>query len=325
MTTRRLLTGLAVAATAAIALTACSSEGGKQDEGAGVDTPRQTIAVITHSEKGDTFWDIVRQGAEDAAGKDNIELKYYSDPDGAGQAKLVRNAIDQKVDGIAVTLAKPDAMAGAVEDAEAAGIPVVGLNSGIEDWQALGLLEYFGNDETLAGTTFGEELNDAGAKKTLCVIHEQGQVAQEERCDSLKKAFKGKTETLYVDGGNKPDVKSTITSKLQADKDIDFVSTLGAPIAMTAIDSVADAGSKAEIATFDTDKDLVKAIKDGSVKWAVDQQPYLQGYLAVDGLWLYNTNGNISGGGSQPVLTGPAIVDKDNVDEIAEYADKGKR
>ncbi|ADD40369.1 substrate-binding domain-containing protein [Stackebrandtia nassauensis] len=316
---------LAIVATSALALSACSSSGGKQDEGKGADTPRQTIALITHSAKGDTFWDIVREGAEAAAAKDNIELKYYSDPEGAGQAKLIRNAVDQKVDGIAVTLAKPDAVASAVEKATDAGIPVVGLNSGIDHWQDLGVLEYFGNDETIAGTAFGEQLNEVGAKKTLCVIHESGQVAQEARCKALKEEFKGKTEIQYVDGGNMPDVKSSLTSKLQSDKKIDFVSTLAAPIATTAVEAVADADSKAKVATFDTNKELVKAIKNGDIQWAIDQQPYLQGYLAVDGLWLYNTNGNTSGGGSQPVLTGPAIVDKSNVDDISKWAENGTR
>jgi simple sugar transport system substrate-binding protein len=103
------------------------------------------------------------------------------------------------------------------------------------------------------------------------------------------------------------------------------VVTLGAPIAMTAVQSVKDAGSKAEVATFDLNKDLVGAIQGGDIQFAVDQQPYLQGYLAVDALWLYKTNGNVSGGGTAPVLTGPAFVTKDNVDSVAEFAKKGTR
>ena len=63
----------------------------------------------------------------------------------------------------------------------------------------------------------------------------------------------------------------------------------------------------------------------GDIEFAVDQQPYLQGYLAVDSLWLYKNNGNYSGGGEAPVLTGPAFVDKDNVDTIASFAAKGTR
>ena len=115
----------ATSAMAALALAACSSSGGKQTEegggsAGGVDTPEMTVAFITHAEPGDTFWDQVRAGAEDAAKKNNVKLEYTANPEGAQQANLVQQAVDKKVDGIAVTLAKPEAMKGNVEKAVAA-------------------------------------------------------------------------------------------------------------------------------------------------------------------------------------------------------------
>ncbi|MDL2075062.1 sugar ABC transporter substrate-binding protein [Streptomyces sp. GXMU-J15] len=309
-----------------------SSSGGKasEDSADGVtagkaDTPRMTVALITHASPGDTFWDILRKGAEAAAAKDNVKLIYSSDPSAGTQANLVQNAIDQKVDGIALTAAKPDAMKDVVAKANAAGIPVVGFNSGLDDWKELGMLEYFGQDENIAGQAFGERLNQLGAQHALCVIQEQGQVALEARCAGLKKGFSGTTDILYVNGTDMPSVKSTITAKLKQDSSIDHVVTLGAPIALTAVQSASDAGGKAKVATFDLSKELVQAVKSGSVEFAVDQQPYLQGYLAVDALWLYRTNGNFSGGGTAPVLTGPAFITKDNVDQVAGFAAKGTR
>ncbi|MEV5844683.1 substrate-binding domain-containing protein [Streptomyces sp. NPDC051985] len=313
--------------------TGCSSSsGGKKSEDSGAaasagkaSTPRMTVAMITHAQPGDTFWDLIRKGAAAAAAKDNIKLVYSADPSAANQANLVQNAIDQKVDGIALTAATPDALKSVIGKAEAAGIPVVGFNSGVDAWKKLGMLEYFGQDENIAGQAFGERLNKLGAKHALCVVQAQGQVALEARCAGLAKGFKGKTDKIYVNGTDMPSVKSTITAKLQQDSSIDQVVTLGAPIALTAIQSVKDAGSKAKIATFDLNKDLVSAIQDGSIEFAVDQQPYLQGYLAVDALWLYKNNGNYSGGGAAPVLTGPAFVTKDNADTIAKFAANGTR
>ncbi|UUU28970.1 sugar ABC transporter substrate-binding protein [Streptomyces sp. CA-210063] len=309
-----------------------SSSGGKESEEGGdtaaagkADTPRMTVAMVTHASPGDTFWDLIRKGAQAAAAKDNIELVYSADPNAGNQANLVQNAIDQKVDGIALTAAKPDAMKDVVAKATAAGIPVVGFNSGVDDWKELGMLEYFGQDENIAGQAFGERLDEAGAKHALCVIQEQGQVALEARCAGLKKGFGGTTDILYVNGTDMPSVKSTITAKLKQDSSIDRVVTLGAPIALTAVQSVSDAASEAKVATFDLNKDLVRAVQDGDVEFAVDQQPYLQGYLAVDGLWLHKTNGNFSGGGTAPVLTGPAFITKENVDDVAEFAAKGTR
>ncbi|MGY4745964.1 sugar ABC transporter substrate-binding protein, partial [Streptomyces sp. ATMOS53] len=307
-----------------------SSSGGKKSEEGTADasagkatTPRMTVAMVTHASPGDTFWDLIRKGAQAAAAKDNIKLVYSSDPSAGNQANLVQNAIDQKVDGIALTAAKPEAMKDVIAKATTAGIPVVGFNSGVDDWKKLGMLEYFGQDENIAGQAFGQRLNTLGAHHALCVIQEQGQVALEARCAGLKKGFTGKTDILYVNGTDMPSVKSTITAKLKADSSIDQVVTLGAPIALTAVQSLADAGTKAKVATFDLNKDLVKAVQNGTVEFAVDQQPYLQGYLAVDSLWLYKTNGNISGGSTAPVLTGPAFITKDNADAVAAFAAKG--
>ncbi|AZQ39055.1 sugar ABC transporter substrate-binding protein [Streptomyces cyaneochromogenes] len=330
---RRLAPVVAVAAAAALTLAGCSSSsGGKEAEesaqGASAgkaDTPRMKVALVTHQSPGDTFWDIVRKGAEAAAAKDNVELIYSADPNAGTQANLVQNAIDQKVDGIAITLAKPDALKDVVAKAKAANIPVVGLNSGVSEWQKLGLMEFFGQDETVAGEALGKRLNEAGAKKAVCVIQEQGNIGLTQRCDGVKKTFEGTTETLNVNGTDMPSVKSTITAKLKQESDLDYVVTLGAPFALTAAQSVEETGSKAKVATFDLNKQLTGAISEGSIEFAVDQQPYLQGYLAIDSLWLYKNNGNYMGGGEQPVLTGPAFVDKTNVETIDKYAAKGTR
>ncbi len=286
--------------------------------------PRATVALITHQAPGDTFWDLVRRGAEAAAAKDDLDLQYSHDPDAAAQANLVRSAAGAKVAGIAVTLADPAVMAQAVQTAVAAGIPVVAVNSGIADWKALGVMEYFGQDETIAGQAAGERFTHEGARNVLCVIHEPGHVGLEARCDGLARGFKGKTQKLYVDGVDRATVKRAVIAKLQQDFSIDRILTLGAPTALAALEGVGEANSYARVATFDTNAGVVYAIKNGMIEWAIDQQPFLQGYLAVDTLWLYFTNKLVIGGG-QPTLTGPSFVDETNINSVAELAEAGTR
>ena len=324
------LAAVAGASVLAVGIAACSSTGGKPRESGGAmaagkaSTPRITVAMITHEVPGDSFWDLIRKGAQAAADKDNIELRYSNDPEAPNQANLVQSAIDSGVKGVAVTLAKPDAMAPAVKAAEAAGIPVVAFNSGFDNYKQLGVQEYFGQDEKLAGVAAGERLTKDGAKKILCVIQEQGQVALESRCAGVAQGFKGQTELLNVNSKDMPSVESTITAKLQQDRSIDHVVALGAPIALTAVQSVGNAGSSAKVVTFDTNAALVDSIKKGDVQWAVDQQPFLQGYLAIDALWLFVNNKNLIGGG-QPTLTGPSFIDSTNIDAVAELAKSGTR
>jgi simple sugar transport system substrate-binding protein len=323
----------ALAAAGALLIAGCSSDSGgaeAQEESGNAaigssGTERLDIAMVTHAAPGDTFWDTVREGAEMAARKSNVRLIYSSSPAVAEQANYIQNAIDQDVDGIAVSLASPEGLRGAIADAEDAGIPVVSLNSGLSSWQDVGALAHFGQDESVAGQAFGERLNEEGAEHAVCVIQEQGNVGLEERCGGVEDTFQGETETLFVEGTDMPSVKSSVEAKLRQDDSIDYVVTLGAPFALTSVTAVADAGSEAQVATFDLNSELVTAIQDGDVTFAVDQQPYLQGYLSVDTLWLYSTNGNFPGGGQEPVLTGPAFVDESNIDQIAEFAANGTR
>ncbi|WP_046733352.1 sugar ABC transporter substrate-binding protein [Streptomyces humi] len=326
--------GIAVAGALSVSLAGCSSTGGKRAEdarnaaaaegGAAVNTPRWTFAMITHSGDGDTFWDIVQSGAKQAARKDNINFLYSHDDEAQQQAQLVDAAVDKKVDGIIVTLAKPDALKAAVARAEKAGIPVITVNSGSGESKAFGALAHIGQDETVAGRAVGDELTERGRKKVLCVLHEQGNVGHEQRCAGVAENFAGTVENLYVNGTSMPDVQSSIEAKLQADKSIDAVVTLGAPYADTAVQARADAGSRAEVDTFDLNAKVAAELADGTLGFAVDQQPYLQGYQAVDLLWLYKYNGDVLGGG-RPVLTGPQIVTKDQAATLAEYTERGTR
>ncbi|AIG63377.1 sugar ABC transporter substrate-binding protein [Corynebacterium atypicum] len=326
----------AVATVAAVALTACSATGGAPRTsaggsagGGGVDTPRLTVAMVSHGAPGDTFWDLVRKGAEDAAQKNNIELRYSADPEAPQQANLIQSAIDARVDGLAVTLPNPDALGPAAQRAVDAGIPTVALNAGMDRYQDFGISAFFGQEEDVAGRKAGERLGEEGAKKVLCVIHEQGNSSQESRCAGVKegvsKAEPGaKVELLYVNGMDLTSVESTLQAKLAQDKSIDWVMNLVAPVALTAVSAREQAGAQAKIATFDTNGELVRAIDNGAVDFAVDQQPYLQGYLAVDTLWLAHRNGSVPGGG-RPVYTGPSFVDKTNSNLIADAAKEGLR
>ncbi len=281
--------------------------------------------MVTHETPGDTYWDIIKAGANQAAEQHGIDLKYSSDPDFTKQATLVQNAIDSGVDGIAMTAAGPSALGDVVNAANDASIPVIMFDSGIDDWKALGALMYFGSDEYLGGVALGDRIGAAGGQHILCVIHQEGSVALEARCQGVEDSEGGaESENMQVNGTDDASVNASITAKLQQDPSIDYIVTMGAPVALVTLEAISAAGSSAQVATFDLNVAAARAIKDGSILMAVDAQPYAQGYEAVDSLWLYNTNGNDLGGGG-PVLTGPSIVDASNIDKILPFAENGTR
>ncbi len=324
---RAVAVGSALAATLVVALSACSGGGAQPSTtssgGGGGGNSGYTFAMVTHETPGDTFWDKIRAGAQQAAKDTGSTLKYSNDPDAAKQATLIQNAVDSKVDGIATTLATPDALKGSVQTAKAAGIPVVAFNSGIDQYKDVGALMYFGSDENLAGTTAGKRIAAEGAKHPLCVIQAQGSVALEARCAGVKAGVPG-TENIQVNGADDSAVVSTLQAKLSQDKSIDYIVTLGAPIALDALKATSQAGSSAKLITFDLNADAAQAIADGKIEFSIDQQPYVQGYMAITSLYLYKKNGNDIGGGG-PVLTGPSFVDKTNIDTILPFAKAGTR
>jgi simple sugar transport system substrate-binding protein len=322
MRLRKTLRVLAAMLALSAVVAGCSSQGGAQSQG---DTGQKfTIAMVTHEQAGDSFWDKIRTGAQDAAALHGIDLKYSNNENGPDQATLVQNAIDSKVNGLAVTLSNVSAVVPVAKKAADAGIPVVAFNQGIDQYKDAGAKMYFGSDEDLAGQTIGQRIAQEDPNgKTLCVIQQQGSVALEARCAGVKKTFPA-TENLQVNGADLPSVQQTISAKLSQDPSITHVVTLAAPVAMAALQSSGDIGGKIKLITFDLNQDAAKAIQDKKIEFSIDQQPYVQGYMAVESLWLNLTNGNDIGGG-KPVLTGPSAVDSSNISQILPYTAANKR
>ena len=306
--------------TASGASTSTSAQNVDLTQGSGL-----TFAMVTHSDEG-SFWSVVKKGAEQAAKDEGVKLIWSpSNNDPQKQAQLIDAAISQKVDGLAVSVPNADAIKGSLAKAKAAGIPIVTLNSGADDFKALGAITHVGQTEEIAGKAAGAKLKEAGAKKVLCVIHEQNNIGLQQRCQGVKEGFGGDVTNLQVKGT--ADIATTqteIKSKLQADKSYDAVMTLNPDIASAAKTAIKGASSNAKLATFDLSGQLIKDIESGNVLFAVDQQQYLQGYLPVVFLKLYKTNANTVGGGL-PVLTGPGFVDKSNAATVAKLAENGTR
>lgn len=304
-------------------LAACSGTGNEADS-SGKDTKDLTYAVVTHGAPGDAFWDRVKSGAEQAGADYGVKVNYSSDADPAKQSQLIDGAVADGVDGIVVSMANPDGLEASIKKAVAADVPVISINSGVDKFEDFGAITHIGQTETIAGEAVGERLKTEGQKNAICVIQEAGNVGLEERCKAVASSFGGKVENLQVDGTDDSAVQATITSKLQADTSIDTVVTLGGQYAIDAVAAVDASGSKAKVGTFDLSEDVIKAIQDGTILFAVDQQPYVQGFLGVSGLYLKSINGNDIGGG-QPVNSGPAFITKENADAVLKFATNGTR
>ena len=282
------------------------------------------IDVITHGAPGDSFWDVVKSGAEQAGKDEGVDLHYQSDPDVGKQATLIDNAVASGTDGLVVSMANPDGLEKSIKAAVAAGVPVITINSGIDQWKQFGAITHVGQSEDLAGQAAGEQLKAAGATNALCVIQEAGNVGLEQRCAGAAKTFGGKLTNLQVDNTDLAGSEATIESKIQADPSIDGILSLGGDMSGQVVKAIDATGADITAGTFDVNADVVQNIIDGKLVFAIDQQPYVQGYLGVTGIYLKALNGNDIGGG-QPVYSGPAIITKDNAQDVLKFAQNGTR
>jgi simple sugar transport system substrate-binding protein len=277
------------------------------------DKDRTRIVVVTHGAATDPFWASVKEGAEQAAKDLGVELDYRAPPtfDLEAMAKLVTEAVAEKPDGIVTSIPNADALAAPLRSAVEAGIPLISINSGFDIAASLGSRLHVGQSEYDAGKAVGEEMKERGGTKALCINHELGNVALDLRCKGFIDGFGGSVEVLPVE----PDpakIKAAIEEKLQADKALDVILALNASLAgEPAIGVVRAAGRSAEVrvATFDLTDAVLHAVADGSAAFAVDQQPFLQGYLPIQYLVLLRRHGVIP---VSNVATGPRLLNAED-------------
>lgn len=285
------------------------------------------IAMITHGDDGG-FWSIVRRGATDAAATlPEVVLDYQgSAGDAKRQADMITAALTQGADALAVSAPDIGAISGSLQQAQAAGIPIVTLNSGSDLLDRMpDVITHVGQSERVAGDGAGGKLAGMGATTVLCVLHEVNNIGLQERCNGAADAMRqsgGSLVTVQVTGKADPSSTAREIGAAMTAQDPDAVLTLDPDIAMAALKEVAK--RDATLATFDLSPDVLDAVAAGDIAFAVDQQPYLQGYLPVVFLELAVRNGNEVGANSL-VLTGPSFVTKENAASVAALSEQGTR
>jgi len=297
-----------------------------------------TIAVVG-GKTDDAFFAKVKKGIDDGAlvAKAHgakvtyLQLQTY-DNIGGDAANLVRTAISQKATVIAVPDWVPGSEDEAIKAAQAAGIPVILFNSGGADKaKELGAINYVGNEEYTAGLAAGAYFGTHGSKNVICVNTVPGAQNLEDRCKGVadgaaKNGAKSTQLPLPASSfGNPTAVAEAIKATLRKDKSIDGLATISASDADSAATGIEQAGAtgKVKLASFDMNETGLARIKGGTQMFAVDQQPWLQGFLAVTLADAYVNYGLALA--SAPILTGPGIVDTANIDATLAGAKAGYR
>jgi len=287
------------------------------------------IAVVTHGQASSAFWAIVKNGVDAAARQTNVSVSYRS-PDTFDVETMrdqVYEAVDSRPDGLVVSIPDP-AIGPAIRRAERAGIPVVSINSGADLWRGLGVLAHVGQREEPAGRAAGERLAAAGVRRAICVIHEADNTGLEQRCAGFARAMRragATTRVATIDVQDRSKAGVELGAEIERRK-ADGVLTLGGDAAVVALDAKKEGGraTRAKLATFDLSPEVLEAVKDGRIQFAVDQQAYLQGYMPIVMLTQQARYGLFPSQG-QVVSTGPNFVTKDTAELALQASARGIR
>ena len=312
----------------ALVLAACGAQSTSPSAGAGGAARDITIEVVVHGQASDPFWSVVANGVEQAATDLGITANYRApqseDLDVVAMAQLIDTAVAAEPDGIIVSIPDADALRAPIEAAIAAGIPVLSINSGSDVFKELGLLTHVGQTEFEAGVGAGERMAAEGVTNTICVNQEVGSAGLDLRCEGFAEGLGGvPSEVVAVDLSDPTGSQATIEAALSADPTIDGMLTLGPTGAAPALAAL-EGNDAIKLATFDLSPEVLQAIDEGRMLFAIDQQQYLQGYQGVTIMTLYAQYGLLLGGGDV-VRTGPGFVTADTAAQVIELSAEGIR
>lgn len=288
------------------------------------ETGGEQFVLISHAPDSDSWWNTIRNSIALAAEELDVTVDYRNPPTGdlADMARIVEQSAAAGPDGIIVTIADFDVLSGPIRAAVDQGIPVITINSGTAEQSAeLGAMMHVGQPEFEAGRLAGVRAREEGATSFVCVNHYITNPASVERCQGFADGLGVELGNSMIDSGLDPaQVQNAVSAYLTANQDVDAILTLGPNSAEPTIRAVADQGLSGDdivFATFDLSPGIAQAIRDDVIDFAIDQQPFLQGYLPVVFLANYARYGVIP---SNDVNSGPGFITADNLDQVEALA-----
>jgi len=276
--------------------------------------------MVHHGQGMDPFWPVVERGARDGAKAIGAQFESLFAPSGdmADMARLIESAAANQPDGLIISLPDVDALGPIIKSAADSGIPIITINSGLDHYKKVGALLHIGQPEREAGRAAGERARREGkVTKALCLIHEAYNKPMMERCEGYFEGLGQPLNTIETTN-DLAQIKTRTAGALQADPSINAVFAISPNPCEGADAAIQELGADVHLSCIDMTAKVIDLIKAGRVAYTIDQQPYLQGYLPITFLHLYNTNARQLPGSN--VLSGPGFVDRSNASAVQALA-----
>jgi simple sugar transport system substrate-binding protein len=267
------------------------------------------------------FFETIKKGMEDAAAALGVECHYMGTPgvDAKAQAQMVRQAIAEGYDGIAVSIIDPKAFDDVVLAAIQKGVPVVAFNEDNQHHHNARLASVC-QDFYQAGRTLGDKaaafLPNNG--RILMTMHDARVSALEDRLRGAQDVVRarGVEWQVLITGTVRDKAMARIHEALAASPEIKVVLSTGqadTEAAGLVLEKHFPAGGYAA-AGFDLSPDTLRLIKEGFIRFTIDQQPYTQGFYPVVQLALYCRFGIRP----SDIDAGAGLITAENCDSVAD-------
>lgn len=302
-------------------------------------TPLTTV-FISHSSPSNTFWQAVKKGYDDACARVQAQCQLVLTQTEGSVEQAIANlqaAIARKPDAIFVAIVDDKAYDAPIADARAKGIEVLAVN--VDDSRGAGGNErqaFVGQSFVAAGYSLGKaqarNFPKDGPLRVLMGVSAPGQTWSEQRSggvlkfmDDYKKDNPGREVTVdKIDSGTDLAVTADrVGAYLNAHPDTTAYFDCGyweAGVARVLKDRGVAPG-KVLLGGFDLVPEVLQQMKSGYIQTAVDQQPYMQGFMPVMEAYLTKTFGLAPA----DIDTGQGIVTPDKVDAIMVLSKQGLR
>jgi simple sugar transport system substrate-binding protein len=286
------------------------------------------FVVVSHGQASDPFWSVAANGVSDADDMGvTVEYQAPGTFDMVEMSQIIDAAVASQPDGLVVTIPDAAALGDSIRAAVAAGIPVISMNSGSDAFADLGVLVHVGQTEYEAGLIAGQRFAAEGVGSAICINQEVGNTALDDRCQGFEDGLGVDVNVIPVDLADPTGTQETVSGSLQANP-VEGILTLGPTGAMPTLAALTESGQLGTIkfATFDMSPEVLAAIVDGDMLFAIDQAQYLQGYLPIVLLTKYSETGALPlGSVDRVILTGPQIVTSDVAADVISYSEQGLR
>lgn len=322
---------------------------------AGTQAMADKYVLISHAPDSDSWWNIIKNSLKQAGDDYGVQVDYRNPATGdiAEMARLIEQAAAANYDGVMVTIADFNVLQRALEKVRAKRIPLITINSGsAAQSEQLGAIMHVGQPEYEAGHAAGLRAKAAGIERFLCVNHYATNPVSFERCKGFADAIGAdfRASTLDTGGVDPSTVESKVSAYLRQHPDTQGILALGPDAMGPTLRVLEKAGLKNKmwLATFDLSDEISRAIKAGTVQFAIDQQPYLQGYVPVAVMVTMKAerargaptaesievalkanvkaSGRFAEYGLTPVYgprhihSGPGFITRDNLSKVEQYA-----